>query len=77
MIHISFYAKRVSKWNKDAEPYGQPWVLIDICINTEVPQGEVEIQNNEIVPECKYSDEQAHMTLVYGPGSIKMMICTH
>ncbi|KAJ7010835.1 hypothetical protein NC653_001330 [Populus alba x Populus x berolinensis] len=26
---------RVSKWNKDAEPYGQPWVLIEICINTE------------------------------------------
>ncbi|KAJ6962601.1 hypothetical protein NC652_001304 [Populus alba x Populus x berolinensis] len=23
------------------------------------------------VPECKYSDGQAHMTLVYGPGSIK------
>ncbi|KAI5582324.1 hypothetical protein BDE02_07G078500 [Populus trichocarpa] len=34
----AFDGKRVSKWNKDAEPYGQPWVVGDVigcCINLD------------------------------------------
>ncbi|XP_034901852.1 E3 ubiquitin-protein ligase RKP [Populus alba] len=34
----AFDGKRVSKWNKDAEPYGQPWVVGDVigcCIDLD------------------------------------------
>ncbi|CAK7355376.1 unnamed protein product [Dovyalis caffra] len=34
----AFDGKSFSKWNKDAEPYGQPWVVGDVigcCINLD------------------------------------------